>query len=97
VTADSVPFNPNLVRGFISGIVNEVFLFHRLFGLNGITPLHVSYEMLTAMPETVVAWIGRWLGLPTLRFIAPELRVQRQASDVNERWRQQFLGTFGHS
>jgi trehalose 2-sulfotransferase len=91
VAAASVPFNPDLLRGFIGGVATEIALFHRFFGLNGITPLHVSYEMLAAMPETVVPWIGAWLGLPQLQFVAPELRVRRQANEINQRWREWFL------
>ncbi len=89
--ADAVPFNPDLVRDFINGIANEMSLFDRFFGLNGITPLHISYEMLGAMPDLIVAWIGTWLRL-ALRFKPLALRFRRQSADVNQRWRKQYLG-----
>jgi trehalose 2-sulfotransferase len=95
VALDDVPFAPDVVAGFIGGIATEMSLFHRFFGMNGIIPLHVSYEMLDAMPESIVPWIGEWLGLPHLQFKASTLRLQRQAGEVNQAWRQRFLDLGG--
>jgi len=91
VALEDVPFAPEVVAGFIGGIATELSLFHRFFGLNGIVPIHVSYETLDAMPGSIVPWVGKRLGLPDLMFTPSTLRLQRQASQVNQAWRERFL------
>lgn len=91
IALEDVPFAPDVVAGFIGGVATEMSLFHRFFGMNGIIPLHVSYEMLDAMPDSMVPWVGEWLGLSDLRFTPSTLRLRRQASEVNQAWRERFL------
>ncbi len=87
----AVPYAANVITGFIRGVATEMSLFYQFFGLNGIVPMHVSYEQLVATPETVIARIGEWLNLPDVRFVRSALRLERQAGAVNETWRKRFL------
>ena len=86
-----VPFSAEIVSNFIKGLAEEIGLFHHFFAANGLAPMHVSYEMLEAIPEIMLTRIGAFLGMPGLRFVRSALLLRRQRDDVNLLWRQRFL------
>ena len=93
IVPGQVEFSAKLVRDFIDGVVTELGLFQLFFATNGAIPIHVSYEALDSMPEMIVARIGKWLGLPNLRFVPSAVRFKRQSSETNWIWREKFLSS----
>lgn len=91
IAAKNVEFSRDLIESFIRGVIAEIELFQVFFGLNGITPLHISYEMLDAMPAVMIPWIGERLGLRGLRFVPAAIRFKRQSDETNWIWREKFL------
>lgn len=59
--------------------------------LNGLCPFHTTYEMLTAHPEVVGAWVCAHLGQPELVCHSGRVGLQRQATARNGAWRVRFL------
>lgn len=91
VATKNVEFSRDLIESFIRGVIAEMELFQTFFGLNGIIPLHISYEMLDAMPHVIIPWVGERLGLPGLRFASAAIRFKRQSDETNWIWREKFL------
>jgi LPS sulfotransferase NodH len=69
--------------------------FRKLFDLNAITPIHVTYETLTANPQATIDHVAVTLGLPPFPIDPTRLRLTRQASPLNAAWRARFLAERG--
>lgn len=60
-------------------------------GLNGLVPLHLTYELLTTRPALAVQLVCDHLGAHAPEFDPARVRVRRQATALNEAWRARFL------
>lgn len=88
---DEVEYTRKQVDQIIGGLVDQYRQFDLFFARNGITPLSIVYEQLTAEPEAHLATIARHLGLPAIRLQPEKLRLERQSSGVNAEWRRRYL------
>ena len=60
-------------------------------GLNGIMPLQLTYELLTVHREFAVRQVCDYLGADAPPYNPALIRVQRQATALNDAWRARFL------
>lgn len=85
-TYDSADLHARL--GMLAHAAAQTTLF---VGLNGLAPLHVSYEALIAAPKVCGRMINEFLGCEDVHCDPELVRFRRQASALNEVWRARFL------
>ena len=61
------------------------------FGLNGIVPLHLTYELITMRRDLAVRLVCDYLGADAPDHDETKIRLRRQATELNEAWRERFL------
>ncbi len=88
---DSPEYSREDIANRINGISGENALFERFFALNGIRPLRVSYEAMTANPERTLARVAKFLDLPTLELNLEKVSLSKQGDATNREWRSRFL------
>lgn len=59
--------------------------------INGIVPLHITYEFLTRYPDQAGAALLDFLGAPAPRCDPSRIALRKQADATNEAWRRRFL------
>ncbi|MDQ2860491.1 MAG: Stf0 family sulfotransferase [Pseudomonadota bacterium] len=88
-------FDPAAIAQEMGSIANQGRVWEEVFQLFGIDPLRILYEDLAADPAGVTATVAAYVGLdgPPItdpRFFANPA-MERQASELNERWEARFL------
>lgn len=63
----------------------------RFMAMNGIVPMHVSYEMLVSRPHIVSGLVCSFLGQAGLACDPKRVPLRRQATARNAEWRARFL------
>ncbi len=71
------------------GVLNQSF--EEFFALNEIIPINVEYEHLVSQPQQELDEIARRLRLAALTINVDNVRIRRQANQVNQAWRSRFL------
>ena len=66
-------------------------LFEALFAANGIVPARVTYEALVQDPQGTLDRLAPLLGFDTLTPNPAKVDTARQASAINQRWRELFF------
>src|ERR1019366_8254607 len=66
-------------------------LFEALFAANGIVPARVTYEALVQGPQGTLDRLAPLLGFDTLTPNPAKVDTARQASAINQRWRELFF------
>lgn len=61
------------------------------FGLNGIVPLHLTYELITKYRSLTVRLVCDFLGADAPDYDPARIRLQRQADALNDAWRARYL------
>ncbi len=89
--ADGLLFSAREIDTIIDDIVGQQAMFEQFFARNGVHPHIVLYEQLCAEPDLCLASLGRWLGVGELRAQPEKLTAQKQAGDLNRRWRDMYL------
>lgn len=79
------------LRRHVEDAVEAHATISRFMALNGIAPLTVSYELLTSRPAAVGQILCAELGQPALTCDLSQVRLERQATDLNREWRERFL------
>jgi LPS sulfotransferase NodH len=91
VPAEQLLFSARDIDAIIADIVDQQGAFEHFFALNGIRPYALVYEQLCAEPAASLAALGKWLGAGDLRAQPDKLSAQKQAGDLNRRWREMYL------
>ncbi len=65
-------------------------LFDQFFAFNGLVPFHIVYEQLLADQERYIGNAAASCGLPGLKVHPGEIRLQRQANAINDKWRELY-------
>lgn len=65
--------------------------FFLLFSINGIVPVHITYEALLADPGSAVGAVAATMGLPGLCPRPEKVAIYRQANTINASWRASYL------
>ena len=86
-------YDPQWIRNALYAFAEREKHARLFFALNGIVPLHVSYENLTADPTHCVHGICEWLGQPQLECKPDRVRLRRQRAEINVQWRERFLNS----
>ena len=66
--------------------------FSLFFSVNGIVPVHITYEALLADPRPAVEAVAAAMGLPGLCPRPEKVTIHRQANAINAAWRRAYLG-----
>lgn len=61
------------------------------FGLNGLVPLQLTYELLTMRRGLAVELVCDFLGAHAPEYDPAKIRLRRQATALNDDWRARFL------
>jgi LPS sulfotransferase NodH len=64
--------------------------FYAFFAVNGIVPLHTTYETVQADPQALADELSQRLEMPGLRIRPDSVTLRRQAGPLNTAWRQRF-------
>jgi LPS sulfotransferase NodH len=91
VKPDELSFSETEVTEALRFISHSYLLFYEFFGFNGLVPAHIVYEQLLADPERQLGNAAASCGLPGLTIKPSEVRVQRQASAINHKWRELYV------
>ena len=78
------------IRQVADALDHHIAQWRAFFAANAITPLIVDYDDLTADPKATVDRIMAHCGVERTG-TAPQWQPQRQASDINARWRDRYL------
>ena len=66
-----------------------------LLSLCGVTPYHITYEQFVADPEAETTKIAQAMGAgENIRIKRKRLQLRKQANEINEEFRLQFLRDF---
>ena len=84
-------FNAEELTTIIEGISEYYKQFGLFFSRNGIVPAHVMYEHLVTDPESVMKYVGQYIGLADLSVNQNKVTLQKQANAVNQEWRRLYL------
>ena len=80
-----------LLHGDIERFAHRQALTDVFMGLNGIVPLHLTYELVTTRPELATSMVCSLVGLPELQCRPGETRLRKQATGTNAAWCKRFL------
>lgn len=64
--------------------------FSLFFSVNGIVPVHITYESLLADPASAAGAVTARMGLPALCTRPEKVAIHRQANAVNAAWRDSY-------
>jgi trehalose 2-sulfotransferase len=84
-------FNRKLLDEILSNIAAEYRDFSLFFGRNGIVPAHVIYEQMARDPVGTLSFVGKLIGVPGLEIKPDNVRLDKQAGQLNAEWRQKYL------
>jgi LPS sulfotransferase NodH len=85
-------FDHGAIRDSLARTARDHGRWKLFFGRNGIVPLHLTYEAVTADPQGTVDAIARLMGLDGTHPVQPQhvtLEVQRDT--LSDQWRRRFL------
>ena len=84
-------YSARRIAELIDVITEQEVATWRFFALNGIVPLAINYESLIEHPQATVDRIASHIGLPRAVIDPSRIELRRQATALNELWRQRFL------
>ena len=84
-------YSATRIAELIDAITEQELATWRFFALNGIVPLAIRYEVLIQHPQIAIDRITDHLGLPRAVIDPSRIELRKQASELNERWRERFL------
>jgi LPS sulfotransferase NodH len=76
----------------LAGIAYDNEQFSQFFAINGIVPMHVTYESLLADAGSAVTAVVTKMGLAGLVARPERVAIHRQANAINAAWRRTYLG-----
>jgi len=87
---------PYYDRAAIGRLVNRIA--HRQarwrawFARNGLSPLYLTYESVSADPSQAVAAIGKLIGLSDTPVLGGDVGMAVQRDELSQQWRERFVG-----
>lgn len=84
-------FDREALQRIITRNANAYRDFSIFFGRNGISYAHVIYEHLVYDPKKVISYIGNTLSIPDLSINLADIRITKQANELNAQWRERYL------
>ena len=89
--ASELRYSARRIAELIDVITEQELATWRFFGLNGIVPLAIKYEWLIQNPQAAVDRITAHVGLPRAVIDPSRIELRKQATALNDLWRQCFL------
>lgn len=90
-TAREPTYSAADIRNYINYSIGEAAQARAFMAHNGLVPIHVAYETLTARPRQIGKMICEFLGQPDLVCDPAKVPLRRQATDLNRQWRARYL------
>jgi LPS sulfotransferase NodH len=87
---ESPTYNRAAIEANIRAIEQETAGFYSFFQANGTSPLHISYESVTADPKSAVANTATYLGLGALTPRLNLIPIKPQRGHVNREWHERY-------
>ena len=91
IAENELRFSERRIAELIDVITEQEQATWRFLGLNGIVPLAIKYEILIQSPQMAVDRITDHLGLPRAVIDLSRIELRKQATAINELWRERFL------
>ena len=91
IPESQLSYSERRIAELIDVITEQELATWRFLGLNGIVPLAIKYEVLIQNPQFAVDRITNHLGLPRAVIDPSRIELRKQATPLNEAWRQRFL------
>jgi trehalose 2-sulfotransferase len=91
ISQGELRYSQQRIAELIEVITEQEVATWRFFGLNGIVPLVINYDSLIQDPQTAVDRITAYMRLPRAVIDPSRIELRRQATALNELWRQRFL------
>lgn len=66
-----------------------------LLGISGISPYHLTYEQFRKDPQGETARLAHYLGVERPTIDIDKLRMEKQANELNQQFREQFVKDLG--
>ncbi|MAT94464.1 MAG: hypothetical protein CME59_17955 [Halioglobus sp.] len=94
-TGKKPAYNYKRIRELLLGISDNYAASASLLSLCGVTPYHITYEQFVADPEAETTKIAQAMGAgENIRIKRKRLQLRKQANEINEEFRLQFLRDF---
>ena len=84
-------YNRDVLRHDLEGLTQLHATIALFMALNGIVPLHLTYEFLTTRRKQAGRFACEFLGQPALEIDPTKVKMKRQATRRNAEWRERFL------
>ena len=91
IPESELSYSAHRIAELIDVITEQEVATWRFFGLNGIVPLTINYESLIEHPQATVDRIADQVGLPRAVIDPSRIELRKQATALNELWRELFL------
>ena len=92
IPESELSYSGRRIAELIDVITEQEVAASRFLALNGIVPLKVNYELLVQRPQLAVDRVTNHIGLPRAIINPSRIELRKQATVLNELWRQRFLG-----
>jgi LPS sulfotransferase NodH len=91
VSADKLRFSAERIQELLDAIILQEQALWLFFGSNGIVPIVFHYETFMREPQAAVDLVARHLGVPISPIDAGRIELRKQATEINDHWRERFL------
>lgn len=86
-----VAFSESKITEVIKAVLRANFQMDTFLSMNCLPSIKITYEMLMKDPAYSMSFVSDFIGYPKLDILVPNVRIKKQASRLNDDWRNQYM------